>query len=327
MAQQVHSAECSQAMMIAHNSSHSLLAGGFPHYDGPEYGPDASGSPARTPVQLLGTAMPNSAAEAAALIIAAKDFVNAHFNYADEVLGEKWYAHKVKDLAHLISSVMGSWSTVEAAMLEAARILVNDMCTKYEAHRLNQGGSWHSLIDTNNNVGTPLTFTALQWTGQVGIERTNYLKALFNDHIVLTAGGVHSAADVGNVVTAANALYSGITGPDWSTWLTLLADLRTKLIAHPPTVVHNDPDLLNIVTAPLPTVPAGTFDLVNELLTDWNLHVVDVAYHDVADGGNQTVLLVVTNIGEMITAAQQLYTAINAHVEAAPISRSIRRVA
>lgn len=327
MSQQIHNADISAQAAHAHNVTHSMFAGGFVHYDGPEYGPDFTGTPPRPPIFLLGGALPPvSASEAAALIVLTKDFLNSHFSYADLVFGEKFYAHKVVDNVHLITSVMGPWAATEAAMLEAARVLVNDMCTRYEAHRLNQGGNWHSTIDTDNVLGTPVTFTFAQWTAQIGIERTNYLKALFNDHVVKT-GGTHSASDVGNIVTAANALFDMVSGADWPTWLALLTDLRTKLIAHPPTVVHNVVDNVNIVTQPLPAVPGGTFDLVNEILTDWNLHVDDATYHALGDAASQTSIVVVASISDMITAAQQLYSKVNEHVQKAPLSRSIRRVA
>jgi len=327
MSQQIHLSDISEAAMNAHNAVHAALASGSVHYDGPEYGPDASGSPPRTPIILVGgVAPPANANEAAAFIIACKDFVNAHLTYADGVLGEKWYAHKVPDTLNTITNVMGPWSAVESALLEAARILVNDCCTLYENHRRNIGGNWHAAIDTANNLGTPITYTFAQWTGQVGVERTNYLKALFNDHIVLTAGGVHSASDGGNTITAANALFDMVTGVDWPSWLTLLTDMRAKMIAHPPTAVHMAPDNTNIVTAPLPSVPSGVFDLVNEILTDWNLHVPSTTFHAIEDSASQTSILVVATIADMITAAQQLYDKVRQHVQSAPLSRSIRRV-
>lgn len=329
MAQRIHAGDTSDAAIAAHNSTHASLVntGTQAHSDGPEYGEDATGSPLRTPILTVGgVSMPASPTEAAQFFLDLKAYLNLHLAYADEVSGEKWYAHKVVDAAHIITQTMGSWSSIEATMLEATRLLVNDICTRYEAHRLNTGGVWHTAVDTLNVIGTPVTFTSLYYTAQIGIERTNYVKALFNDHVMKEAG-THSAPDSGNVVATANALYSPTTGPGWTGWIALLTALRTAMIAHPPTVVHAISDNTNIVTAPVVAVPGGTYDLVNEELTDFNAHVASTTYHHISDAANQTALATVTTVTEMVTAAQQLYTSMRAHALAAPTSRALRKVA
>mgnify|MGYP003424966763 FL=1 len=320
MAQQVHAAFISPAGAAAHNSIHASLSSGFAHYDGPEYDADTL-LPA-----LLGSGNPATLAEAAAIILAGKDYINGHFALADVTVGDHIYAHKVPDAAHTITAVMAPWAPIEAALSEAARLLVNDATAKYEAHRLNTGGVWHAAVDTVNNVGTPNSFSALEWTDLKGVERTNLLKALWNDHVVLTSGGVHWGPDTGNQISAVNATYDAVDGADWIKWLALLTELRTKFIAHPPTASHALVDNTNIVSAPLPSVPAGTFDLVNDELTQWNLHVPSTTYHPMADAGSQTSITSVATLADMLAAAQQIYAKALSHVTAAPLSRPVRIV-
>ncbi len=328
MAQRVLQTLISQEAMAAHNTLHSMFTGSQVHNDGPEYSETSTGTPPRPPALLLGSGSPTGAADSAQLILDAKTFINLHLTYADEVLNEFWYAHKEVDAIHQITAAMGPWSNVETAMLEAARLLCNDLCTMYERHRLNTGGNWHTAIDTANNLGTPVTFTAIQWNAQVGVERTNLLKALYNDHIVRTAGSVHANADVANGIVAANATYSVGAGADWTLWIALLTELKTDFNLHRgQATVHAINDTVNIVTAALPSVPAGTFDLVNEIITDWNAHVIDTTFHNAADTGSQISIPSVTSIAEMISVAQELYTKVNEHVRNAPSSRPIRRVA
>lgn len=328
MAQRVLQTLISQEAMVAHNTLHAMFAGNQVHNDGPEYTETSSGTPPRPTALLLGSSSPAGAADAAALIIAAKTFINLHLAYADEVTGELWYAHKAADALHQITSSMGPWSNVEADMLEAARLLVNDLSTMYERHRLNNGGTWHTGIDTANILGTPTTYTSGQWTAQIGVERTNMIKALYTDHIVKTTGSTHAMADATNGIAAGYVTYSPTSGPDWTAWIALLTELKTDFNLHRSQAgVHAANDTVNIVTAALPAVPSGTFDLVNEIITDWNAHVADTTFHNSADTGSQISIGTVTSISEMITVAQELYTKANEHVRNAPSSRPIRRVA
>lgn len=326
MAQQVHIPDCSNAQRDAHNSVHASVSAGFVHYDGPEYLPDAIGMPPRCPVVLVGgAAAPANLSEACQFHLDAKAFVNAHLILADEVVGDHVFAHKVSDAARLIVAVMGSPASIEATMLEAARVLVNDLGTQYERHRLNTSGLWHSSVDTVNTLAGPITFSALEWTAKNGAERTNLLKALFSDHVVKTPGA-HSAADSSNVIAAANVSYSLTTGVDWTQWIALLTELRTKMLSHVGAVVHSIADTINLVTQPVPTVPLGTYDLPNEIITKWNAHVADGAIHAMTDAPSQTSILSVASVADILTSAADLYTKIRAHVVKAPVSRPIRLV-
>lgn len=326
MAQRVHLAECSVSMRDAHNANHASMSSGFVHYDGPEYQPDPVGAPPRCPVMLVGGAVaPASTAEAVQFLLDCKAFLNEHFSYADEVIGDHIYAHKVVDTARIITALMSPWSTMEAAMLEAARLLVNDLGTQYEHHRLNSGGVWHSSVDAINTLAGPITFSALEWTAKAGAERTNLLKALFSDHVVKTPGA-HSAADSGNVISAANVTYTVGSGVDWGQWITLLTELRTKMISHVGTGVHAIVDNVNIVTLPVPAPPLGTYDLPNEILTKFNLHVADGAIHPTTDVASQTSITSVSSLSDLLGASIELYGKVRGHVVKAPVSRAVRRI-
>ncbi len=326
MAQRVHLAECSDAMRDAHNATHASMSTGFVHYDGPEYQPDAVGAPPRCPVILVGGAVaPASTAEAVQFMIDCKAFLNEHFGYADEVSGDHIYAHKIVDAGRVITAVMSPWSTMESAMLEAARLLVNDLGTQYEHHRLNAGGVWHTSVDAVNTLAGPITFSALEWTAKAGAERTNLLKALFSDHVVKTPGP-HSAADSANVIAAANVTYTLGSGVDWGQWITLLTELRTKMISHVGAGVHAIADTVNIVSAPVPGPPLGTYDLPNEILTKFNLHVADGAIHPMTDVASQTSIVSVASLSDLLGASIELYGKVRGHVAKGPVSRAIRRV-
>ena len=327
MAQRVHIPLCTEAQRDAHNSTHAQNSSGYVHYDGPEYEPDAVGMPARCPVILVGgAAAPGTLLEALQFWLDAKAFLNEHLIYADVVSGEHIYAHKVPDSARLITAIMGSASSIESAMSEAARLLVNDLGTQYEHHRLNTGGVWHSAVDAVNTLAGPITFSSLEWTHKAGAERTNLLKALFSDHVVKTPGA-HSSEDSSNVIAAANVTYSPTTGVDWSAWVALLTELRTKMLSHVGFVGHALADTANLVTMPVPTVPLGTYDLPNEVITKFNLHVADAAIHAAADVASQTSIVSVASVSDIIGGAAELYTKIRGHVVKAPVSRSIRLVA
>jgi len=331
MAQRMHAGTPAASFLVAqrdaHNASHAINAGSQVHNDGPEYEPDASGSPARMKKLLCGTGSPLSAQAAADFLLLFKNYYNEHRLYADEVSGELWYAHKVADTTNGITLGMSPWDSTETQLLEAARVLLNDLCTRYEGHRLNNGGNYHGATDTDNALSTPITFSSGSFTAQIGVERTNLLKFLYNDHRVLTSGGVHDSADTTHAVTAVNATYSVSAGADWTKWIALLLDLKTQLIAHAgDATAHIDADSTNIPTAAVPAVGAGTFDMANQIASAWNAHCASTTFHNIADTGNQVATTSVTTIAHMIALAQELYTKVNVHVQAAPLSRSIRLV-
>lgn len=317
MAQLVSSSQLSAVVRAALNAQHAL-GGGFPHNDGPEW------SNADPPVeQVLAGPSPSTATQAAALIVAAKAFINLHFGYADAVNGDKIFAHNVADGANTLSSNMDAWSSIEATLREASRLFANDLGDRYEKHRLNTGGAWHTTVDTLNYLGSPAALPVGATDQQIA-ERLNLLKALIADHVI-KQGGTHASADTGNVSSVANIIYDATTGMDWDKLLALCTDLRAKFIAHLTSGgIHAVNDSANAVTATAPALPSGWNNLVNEIITDWDLHVVNTTYHNFADSDNALGLGSVTTVAGMLAAAQSIYTKVLAHVRAAPRSRAWR---
>lgn len=335
MAQRVHGAVGSNVNILiaqrdAHNSLHAVNTGSQVHNDGPEYDADPTGSPSRCPAFLPGTSSPVSAQQAADFLIAFKEWYQSyHKGMADEAVGEAWYAHKVPDVTNVITLGMSPWTVTESDLSEMARVLVNDLSTRYEGHRTNNGGVWHTAVDGSNILGTPLTFTggiSGTWTLQAGAERATLLKALMNDHFVLTTGSVHASADSGNVITSPNVSY-GMSGIDWPAFITLLTEMRTKMISHVGNgTVHAIADTTNVVSAPVPAPGAGTFDMANQIITVWGAHIASTTHHNSNDTAAALVTTSVTTIAHMIALAQELYTKSRLHANNAPASRAIRLV-
>lgn len=338
MAQRVHQANFNtgnMGMRDAFNAMHATFAGSQVHNDGPDYNVDPVGSSpwpstARCTVIKLGAyPYPTTVQQATDFLLAFRDFYNTHRLYADENVGDKWFAHKVPDTTNVITLSTGVWSNIEPAMLEAARLLVNDLCQQYVDHYSNTGAAFHNAADTVNTLSTPITFPASgvgAFTGQNGVERTNLLKALMNDHFVNTTGGVHSAPDAANPITSPNATYDMVAGIGWPAWITLLTELKADFNAHILTVVHDIPDVINAVAAAVPTTPAGLFDMDNEIITDWGAHVASTTYHNSADAAAALVIATVSTLSHRLTLAQELHSKYALHVDNAPATRSLRLV-
>ena len=318
MAQLVTSGQMSATLRAAANADHASVSGGFPHNDGPEW------SNADTPVeQALAGPSPTTATQAAALILAAKTFINAHMAFADLVSGDKIFSHNVADGANTLSASMDAWSVIETNLREACRLLLNEESDDYEKHRLNTGGTFHTTVDTVNYLGVPVTL-ASGVTDQQLVDRANLLKALLSDHVV-KVGGTHTSADSSNVVTAVNAIYDATTGMDWDKMILLVNDVRTKYEAHRVSGgIHAANDTVNTITLGAVAMPAGWNTLLNEILVDWDVHVQNATFHNFADTDNMLSLGAVSTVAAMITAAQSIYSKVNAHARAAPKSRAYR---
>ena len=320
MAQQVTSAQLSTTLINAFNAAHSTTYTGMVHNDGPEW------SNAATPLeQLVYPASPTTITEAFAFLSAAKTFWNAHLTYADVATTDHIFAHKVADGANVLTSAVFDYATFTSTARVAIVTLLNDLYTQYDAHRQNTGGSWHAAVDSVNYVGVPLTITGSA-TDQEIVERLNLLKSVVNDHVVNTAGGVHSSADTGDVSTSPSA--TSTTTMDYAAVIVLITDLRTTLIAHMGSATyHAAADTVNLVTAPAPTVTAGFNTLINEMISKYPTHIASTTYHNVADTTNTLTASSVSSLGQVLAAAQDLYTQMQGHVREASNDRAFRLIA
>lgn len=109
----------------------------------------------------------------------------------------------------------------------------------------------------------------------------------FNAHVILTAGGVHGAADNADVV-------SGVTYPsatDTATRVARINALRAAYLLHIAKTaggVHGAADGTNILSSPVATDDASALILALEMKADYNAHRVLTAggVHGLADGTN-----------------------------------------
>lgn len=138
----------------------------------------------------------------------------------------------------------------------------------------------------------------------LAITLVNELKADYNAHRVLTAGGVHGAADSTNAVTSADAT-------DLASANTLANEIKTDYEAHRVLTagsVHGAADSTNVVTAADATDLSTLITLVNDLRTQYEAHRVLIAgsVHGAADSTNTVSAAAVggTTQVHVFTAAQ-----------------------
>jgi hypothetical protein len=127
--------------------------------------------------------------------------------------------------------------------LDLSILLVNDLRTKYEAHRvLVGGGPVHGSADATNTIAAPAATNLA-----TAITLANDIKAKYNAHRVDVSGApaIHGLADTTNVVSSANAT-------NLATLITLINEIRVDYEAHRQLIaggVHTVADGTNIVTA------------------------------------------------------------------------------
>jgi hypothetical protein len=312
MAQQVASASVTVPEMHAHNSTHSMWYAGFAHNDGPEW------SAADPPVEdVLSGGSPTTLTTAISVLNSARSLFNAHCGRYDVTAADHIYAHIANDVPNLITTAaMSSAATYEGTMLTALITLVAELTLDYATHIANL--TVHGAADTTNVLGTTYTMT----TADHVTERLNALKALFNDHIVLTSGSVHGATGAADAIATANA-----SATDYDSMIALANALRTKFIAHlaQGAAIHSTADVTTTVSGGAVSYPSGIFDLGTEMITRMNAHFPSVTYHNVGDV--QAIAAVTpSTIALLITLAVEVYTDLTAHLRAAPASRAMRRV-
>ena len=109
---------------------------------------------------------------------------------------------------------------------------------------------------------------------------------------------------------------------DWDGMLGVLVDVAEELEDH-----VEDGAFHNAVMSVTPTVAAyvsGLFTLAIEFKTDWNGHLGDTTVHEVADSTYTLSYTNPTTIAMLMTAAQEVYTDVPAHIAFAPKSMALR---
>ena len=101
-----------------------------------------------------------------------------------------------------------------------------------------------------------------------------------------------------------------------------LSDLKASAATY-----HAAADTVNLVTAPAPTVTAGFNTLINEMISKYPTHIASTTYHNVADTTNTLTASSVSSLGQVLAAAQDLYTQMQGHVREASNDRAFRLIA
>lgn len=294
----------------AHNWTHTWVAdeeaGNFPHNDGMDY--DLAGV-----ADTLTGGNPTTLAMAVDRFNAAKALFHRHRDRYTS--GRRLLAHISLDARAIAAADMASGAATETALIGAWGPITIELLTLLKNHLTNVGGTWHATADLFNSVGTlPATITTKADLHLWIIVLWN----VFEAHRAYGAGVQHTIADTTNSLSAAPPDNSD----DWDGMLGVLVDVAEELEDH-----VEDGAFHNAVMSVTPTVaayPAGLFDLAIEFKTDWNGHLGDAAVHEVADSTNTLSYTNPTTIALLITAAQEVYTDVPAHIAFAPKSMALR---
>lgn len=294
----------------AHNWTHTQLAdlasGSFPHNDGTDY--DLAGV-----ADTLTGGNPTTLAMAVNVFNAAKALFHRHRDRY--TAGRRLLAHNALDARAIAAADMSSGAATEAAIIAAWGPITIALLTILKNHMTNVGGTWHATADNFNSVGTiPASITTkAELCAWIII-----LYTVFEAHRQYGSGVQHTTLDTTNTIAAAPPDNSD----DWDGMLGILVEVADELEDH-----VEDGAFHNAVMSVTPTVatyPAGLFDLAIEFKTDWNGHAGDAVVHEVADATNTLSYTNPTTIALLITAAQEVYTDVPAHIAFAPKSMALR---
>ena len=304
--------------IAAHNATHRsvvALEAAKPHYDGSEWDPTGA-------EQVISATLgvPANLADAITVVLASKVIFNDHLTRHNGGSGLKIFAHKALDAGdHVATPDTAPGATETQTILTALITLVTEERIRYEAHRANGGGVWHTTADTINVLGGLPVLTTFEGVA----DALNLLKAEYEAHRVLVGGGpVHAMADAVNVVTSPNAVASDI-----DSCITLANELRTLMNAHRGQAgVHAIDDNINAVAGAAVSYPADLFTLANGVKAASISHFALGAAHEVADAAVVTAADA-TTIATLITLAADIRTKLDAHFRNAPVTQAERGVA
>lgn len=193
---------------------------------------------------------------------------------------------------HLVDDSTNTAAAADIALdsIEEVRDASQALYVAYEAHRAS--GTYHTAADETN------TLSAVP-TPKATYDLLNQIKAKYNAHRVLTAGGVHGEADSVNAVATADA--------DTKAKAIALANaLRTAYEAHrvvTDPAVHGAADATNVVTVAALASTATWVDiaaLADNLRTKYEAHRILTAesVHGAADNTNS---MSVTAVGTVLS--------------------------
>lgn len=173
-------------------------------------------------------------------------------------------------------------ATMAAASSETLTITLDDGVDQVVTFGSESTAALYAAAIAAQTLGIDSAEATNSLNAMIGI--LNDLKVQYEAHRVLTAGGVHGAADSTNVVTAADAT-------DLATAITLANDLKVQYEAHRVLTagsVHDGADGTNTIAASNASDLSSLVTLTNELKTDYEAHRVLTAgpVHAAADSVN-----------------------------------------
>lgn len=195
---------------------------------------------------------------------------------AHQALYVAYEAHRASGTYHAAADATNTLAAEPTP--KAVYDLLNNLKTKYNAHRVLTAGTVHGAADSTNVVDA-----ANATTKATAITLANQLKAKFNAHIILTAASVHGHVDAVNTVVYIDA-------PATATWSHLrnLADqIRDQYEAHrvfTDDSCHGAADNTNSATVELVgDVDTRDIACVNDIKAKFNAHLILASSHKVVE--------------------------------------------
>ena len=201
-------------------------------------------------------------------------------------------------------------SLVAESTPKAVMDLLNNLKTKYTAHRVLVGGppAVHAAADTVNVVDA-----ANATTKATAIALVNQLKAKYNAHRILT-DGVHGHTDGNNIVAYIDAPVDA----DWVHIATLADQIRTAYEGHRVFLddsCHGAADNTNSVTVEaVGTVTTRDYAFINGFKTKFNAHWALATAHPVIDQSFNIEAATADTLAKAITMTKEAIADYRAHI-------------
>lgn len=247
----------------------------------------------------------NDATNALTVVSAGIESLDSVLEAGDD-LETKYTAHIAATAAHVAADSTNG--TTDTSPIADVYVLLNELKTDYNAHRVLTAASVHGGADSTNVVAA-----ANATTKATAITLANELKTDFNLHIATTAGSVHGAADATNPVVLAD-LTSTAT---WSEIMAMADSIRAKYEAHRVLTagsVHGAADATNTVSQAAIGAPQTAINgLLNELKTDFNAHIILMTSHVIKDDSMTVTAATATNLATSVALAKNLVTSYENH--------------
>lgn len=303
------------AALNAQHRSLVALEASKSHYDGPEF--LAATGVEQVLSSFFGSA-PTTMAGALDTIERGILLHDDHVGRSNAGSGLKTYAHKV------VGTPIGGTASSAGAVLEQAMVdewgpVALALATWLQVHMLS--ATYHSTADTFNALGTlPGSIATKAELSRI----LNLTRAVLQQHLAFTAGGVHGVADTANVTTAAPV----DTQDDWDGMKALMTELILDLGAHGANTggsYHAATDGRALPSAPsFPAAVSTSFARANALKAAHNTHLGSTSEHESADSTNTLSSANATTVASLVTLAAEVYTDQTAHFRLAPVSPAVR---